>query len=54
MQLPAVPKDGKCIRANSVSGRLNDRERDCAGKRGINSIAALGQHRKTGLTGQGL
>ena len=54
VQLIAVPDDREGIAADSVHGRLDDRQRDRRGDGRIDRIAAARQHREARLSGQRL
>ena len=54
MESLAVPHQREGVTADSVRHRLDHRERDGAGERGVDRIPAFQQHAKAGLGGKGL
>ncbi len=53
-QLAAGPQDREEIRPEAVAARFDQRERDRGGERGVDRVAAAGEHRDTRLRGERL
>ncbi len=54
VQPPAVPDDGKSVRADAVGHRLHHGQGDGGGDRGVHGAAPRGEHAQTRLGGEGL
>ena len=54
MQFCPIPENGKCIAAQAVTGRFDDRKSYGGGKCGINCVTTLKQHPEPSLCGQRL